>query len=124
MNDIDNFIKENGLKVVGPKLSTTFSVTQAMVPSMDIEILIPLDNQFNDTDKYKCKNEFKLTNCLQISHKGNPITFQNTIINLQKYIELMPISSLYTVNIKDAKTKEEMENFHADAYISISPNIL
>ena len=44
MNDIDNFIKENGLKVVGPKLSTTFSVTQAMVPSMDIEILIPLKN--------------------------------------------------------------------------------
>ena len=114
MNDIDNFIKENGLKVVAPKLSTTFSVTQAMVPSMDIEILIPLDNQFNDTDKYKCKNEFKLTNCLQISHKGNPMTFQNTIMNLQKYIEdnkLMPISSLYTVNIKEAKTKEEMENF-------------
>ena len=127
MNDIDNFIKENGLKVVGPKLSTTFSVTQAMVPSMDIEILIPLNDQFNDDDKYKCKNEFKLTNCLQISHKGNPMTFQNTIINLQKYIEdnkLMPISSLYTINIKEAKTKEEMENFHADAYISVSPNIL
>ena len=33
MNDIDNFIKENGLKVVGPKPSTTFSVTQARVPS-------------------------------------------------------------------------------------------
>ena len=46
---------------------------------------------------------------------------------LIKYIEdnkLMPISSLYTINIKEAKTKEEMENFHADAYISISPNIL
>lgn len=99
MNYIDNFIKENGLKVVGPKLSTTFSVTQAMVPSMDIEILIPLDNQFNDTDKYKCKNEFKLTNCLQISHKGNPMTFQNTIMKIQKYIEdnkLMPINSLHT----------------------------
>ena len=125
--EIIKLIKENGLKVVGPKLSTTFSVTQAMVPSMDIEILIPLNDKFNDTNKYKYKKEFKLTNCLQISHKGNPMTFQNTIINLQKYIEdnkLMPISSLYTINIKEAKTKEEMENFHADAYISISPNIL
>ena len=55
------------------------------------------------------------------------MTFQNTIMKIQKYIEdnkLIPISSLYTVNIKEAKTKEEMENFHTDAYISISPNIL
>lgn len=43
MNDIDLFIKENGLAVVGPKISTTYSVTQAMVPTMDIEILIPVD---------------------------------------------------------------------------------
>ena len=42
------------------------------------------------------------------------MTFQNTIRNLQKHIEnnkLIPISSLYTVNIKEAKTPEEMENF-------------
>ncbi|WP_242849770.1 hypothetical protein [Clostridium sp. C8] len=55
------------------------------------------------------------------------MTFQNTIINLQKHIQdnkLMPISSLYTVNIKEAKTPEEMDNFQTEAYVSISPNIL
>ena len=127
MNDIESFIKENGLTVVGPKISTTYSVTQAMMPTMDIEILIPVDKKITETDMYKLKKEFKLTNCLKTSHKGNPMTFQNTIMELQKYIEenkLIPISTLYTVTIKDAKTQEELDNFHSDAYISISPNVL
>ena len=127
MNDIESFIKENGLTVVGPKISTTYSVTQAMTPTIDIEILIPVDKKITETDRYKLKKEFKLTNCLKTSHKGNPMTFQNTIMELQKYIEenkLIPISSLYTVTIRDAKTQEELDNFHSDAYISINPNIL
>lgn len=125
--DIESFIKENGLTIVGPKISTTYSVTQAMTPTMDIEILIPVDKKITETDRYKLKKEFKLTNCLKTSHKGNPMTFQNTIMELQKYIEenkLIPISTLYTVTIKDAKTQEELDNFHSDAYISISPNVL
>ena len=49
-NSIDTFIKENGLTIVGPKISTTYSIIQAMVPSMDVEILIPVNKEFNDTD--------------------------------------------------------------------------
>lgn len=127
MNNIENFIKENNLTIVGPKISTTYSVTQAMMPTMDIEVLIPVDKEFTETDMYKLKKEFKLTNCLKASHKGNPMTFQNTVINLQKHIQdnkLMPISSLYAINIKEAKTPEEMENFQTEAYVSINPNIL
>ena len=98
-----------------------------MVPSMDVEILIPVNKEFNDTDIYKFKKEIKLVNCLKISHKGNPMIFQNSVMSMQKYIEenkLMPISTLYTVNIKEVKTKEEIDNYEADAYISISPNII
>lgn len=127
MNSIESFIKENNLKVVGPKISTTYSVTQSMTPTMDIEILIPVDKEFNGTDMYKLKKEFKLINCLKVSHKGNPATFQNAIINIQRHIQdnkLLPISSLYTVTIKETKTQDEMEYFQADAYVSISPNIL
>ena len=127
INNVEDFIEENNLKVVGPKISTTYLVTQTMIPIMDIEILIPVDKEFTETNMYKLKKEFKLTNCLKASHKGNPMTFQNTIITLQKFIQdnkLIPISSLYTINIKEARTQEEMENFQAEAYISISPNIL
>ena len=125
-NSIDTFIKENGLTIVGPKISTTYSITQAMVPSMDVEILIPVNKEFNDTDIYKFKKEIKLVNCLKISHKGNPMIFQNSVMSMQKYIEenkLMPISTLYTVNIKEVKTQEEIDTYEADAYISINPNI-
>ena len=76
---------------------------------------------------YKFKKEIKLVNCLKISHKGNPMIFQNSVMSMQKYIEenkLMPISTLYTVNIKEVKTQEEIDNYEADAYISISPNII
>ena len=127
INKIDIFLKDNDLKIIGPNISTTYSVNQAMIPTMDIEILIPIDKEFIETDMYKFKKEFKLTNCLKISHKENPMTFQSTIMNMQKHIQdnkLIPISTLYTVNIKEAKTPEEMENFQAEAYISISPNIL
>lgn len=103
MNNIESFIKENNLAVVGPKISTTYSVTQVINPTMDIEFLIPVDKEFNETDIYMLKKEFKLSNCLKVSHNGNPMNFQNTLINLQKYIQdnkLVPISSLYTVSIK------------------------
>lgn len=125
--NIENFIKENGLNIMGPKISTTFSITQAIIPTMDIEILIPVNKDFVETNKYKLKKQFKLTNCLKVSHNGNPATFQNTVMNLQNYIsanKLTPISTLYTVNIKEVKTQEEIDSFHAEAYISISPNIL
>lgn len=97
-----------------------------MVPSMDIEILIPINKHFTETDIYKYKKELKLVNCLKISHKGNPIIFQNSVMSMQKCIEeskLIPISTLYTVNIKEVKTQEEINTYEVYAYISINPNI-
>ncbi|WP_242849771.1 hypothetical protein [Clostridium sp. C8] len=60
MNDIDNFIKKNNLTIVGPKISTTYSVTQAMMPTMDIEVLIPVDKEFTETNMYKLKKNLNL----------------------------------------------------------------
>lgn len=36
----------------------------------------------------------------------------------------MPISSLYTVNLKEIKTQDELGKYEADIYLSISSNIL
>ena len=127
MKKLDKFILDNSLKVVGPKISTTYSISQAMVPTMDIEVLIPLEMEFTETTDYKFKPEFKLVNCLKLTHKGNPQGFNDSVMSLQKYIteeKLVPISTLYTVNIQEAKALDEAENFQADLYISISPNIL
>lgn len=124
--DIDSFIKENGLTVIGPKISTTYSVTQAMMPTMDIEILIPVDKTFNENHMYNLKKELKLTNCLKFEHRGNPQSMQQNILLIQQYIKdngLIPISSLYTVNLNEVKTQDELENYEADLYLSINPNI-
>lgn len=127
MNNIESFIKENNLTVVGPKISTTYSVTQAMTPTMDVEILIPVDKEFNETNMYKLKKEFKLTNCLKVSHKGNPQNMQQGILLMQQYIKekyIIPISSLYTVNVNEVTSQDELDKYEADIYLSINPNIL
>lgn len=127
MNDINSFIKENGLTIVGPKISTTYSATQTMIPTMDIEILIPVNSEFLENDVYKFKKEFKLTNCLKVKHRGNPQGMQQDILLIQQYIKeksLIPISSLYTVNLNEIKTQDELDKYEADIYLSISPNII
>lgn len=127
MKYLENFLKENELKIVGPKISTTFSVNQAIVPTMDIEILIPIDGSFTETEKYKLKDIFKLTNAIKVTHKGNPQGLQQNVLLIQKYIQekkLTPIAGLYTVNINEVTIPDEFENYEAHLYLSISPNII
>ena len=126
MQNLEKFIKDNNLTIVGPKISTTYSVTQGIVPTIDIEILIPIDKDFEETELYKFKPELKLINALKSVHKGNPQGFNDTVIEIQKYIQdnkLMSITSLYIVNVYEVKSPEDMDNFHAELYISINPNI-
>lgn len=127
MKNAEKFINDNHLTIVGPKISTTYSVTQGIVPTMDLEILIPIDNAFKETVEYKFKSEFKLINALKSVHKGNPSGFNNTVMELQKYIKdknLMPITSLYTVNVHEVNDSEDTDKFHTELYVSINPNIL
>ncbi|MEG0686728.1 MAG: hypothetical protein RR425_05525 [Erysipelotrichales bacterium] len=125
--DAYSFIKDNNLLIVGPKITTTYSIKQAMIPTMDIEILIPINTEFIDTNKYKFKSKLKLINTIKCSHKGNPQKFNDTVMNIQEYIiknKLTPITSLYTVNINEPTSSDNMDKFHTDLYISINPNIL
>ena len=123
---IEKFITEKSLKAVGPKITTTYSISQAMTPTMDLEILIPINRSFESTEKYKFKPELKITNALKSVHKENPQEFNNSVMEIQKYIQdnkLMPITSLYTVTINEVKNSNDMDKFHAELFISINPNI-
>ena len=126
MQNLEKFINDNNLTVVGSKINTTYSVTQGIVPTMDIEMLIPIDKEFQETEEYKFKFELKLINALKSVHKGNPQGFNDTVMEIQKYTQdkkLMPITSLYTVNIHEVKRPDDMDKFHAELYVSINPNI-
>ena len=95
--------------------------------SVDMEVLIPVDKAFEDTDDYKFKKELKLVNCLSVSHIGNPADFQKKVLELQMHIKnkkLIPISNLYTLSLKNVNGKEGTDQFKAICYISINPNSL
>lgn len=84
MNDIDLFIKENGLTIVDPKISTTYSVTQVMLPTIDIEILVPVDKKFIETNMYKLNKEFNLTNCLKVKYRYLKSDNASTMIDVAR----------------------------------------
>lgn len=126
MKSIELFIKTNGLKKIGPTITTTYAIQQAMIPTMDIEVLIPIEGQPVSNNKYLFKDKFKLINALKISHTGNPTSLQQTVSEIQKFIQdkkLQPITSLYNVTVKEAKTAEELNDVQIDMYVGINPNI-
>jgi len=46
MQNLEKFINDNNLTIVGPKISTTYSVSQGIVPTMDLEILVPISSLY------------------------------------------------------------------------------
>ena len=112
----------------GPSATTTFSVEQGPSgPIMDIEILIPIDKEIEVPDEYTFKPEIHLINALVAKHIGNPAGLENTLNELNAYIEknkLTPITTGYNVTIKEPKTREELDSMEIEIYVGISPNIL
>ncbi|GAA4058398.1 hypothetical protein GCM10022410_01920 [Amphibacillus indicireducens] len=94
---------------------------------IDVEILIPIDKKFINSSYYNFKQTLRLINCVKFSHRGTPLNFQNAVNEVQRYIldnKLTPISSLYTVIIEETERLEKPDDFHADIYVSINPNII
>lgn len=124
---LHQFLIDNGAKKSGPIITATFNIEQAIDPIMDMEILIPIDKQIEGQDKYKFKKELLLTNAVKATHKGNPSTLQNTYNEINMFIQqnnLQPITSAYSVTIKDVKDISEIDNFEMNIYVGINPNKL
>jgi effector-binding domain-containing protein len=124
---IQKYLQIKSLNKIGPLITATFAVDQAITPVMDMEILIPIDKEFLSEGEYKFKKEFHMINALKIEHHGNPIQLQNTYNELNKYIlenNLQPITAAYNVTVRDAMDISEIDNVQIDIYIGINPNIL
>ncbi|MGH4119274.1 transcriptional regulator [Clostridium sp.] len=127
MTKLQLYLKSVGANKVGPSISTTFNVVQAVIPIMDMEILIPIDKEIGGTPEYKVKKEFLITNAIKIIHKGNPMMLQNTINEINAYMQLnnlQPITSAYNVAIQDAKDLSDIDNVEIHIYVGINPNKL
>ena len=127
MEKIQQYLKDAGANKIGPIITTTFSVVQAIVPTMDMEILIPIDKKTEESEVFKFKKEFILTNAIKAIHKGNPMMLQNTFNEINSYMQLnnlQPISSAYNVTIHDAKDMSEIDSVEIHVYVGINPNNL
>ena len=126
--EIERILKESGAIKAAPVVTTTYAVEQgAMGPVMDVELLLPLDQEIRAPEGYTWKPHFLLTNAVKLHHVGHPSRLQNSINELNAYIRehrLVPITSGYNVTVKEAKTPLELDTMEVDVYVGISPNVL
>lgn len=110
--DMGNVIKSLGANKNGSLVTTTFAVEQtANGPMLDMEILIPLDNEVTVHEPYIFKPLFHLKYAVYARHEGNPQLLQNTLNQMMAYIQenkLTQITSVYSVNIKELKPGDSM----------------
>ena len=126
--DMGNTINALGAKKNGPLVTTTLGVEQtAEGPVLDMEILLPLDKEVDVPPPYIFKKLFHLKYAVYARHEGNPQLLQNTLNEMMKYIQenkLTQITSVYSVNIKELKPGDHLDDMVTDLYIGVNPSIL
>jgi effector-binding domain-containing protein len=126
--DMGNTIKSLGVNKIGPLVTTTFAVEQTPTgPVLDMEILIPLDKGITVQEPYIFKPLFHLKYAVYARHEGNPQLLQNTLNQMMTYIQenkFSQITSVYSVNIKELKPGDSMNDMVTDLYIGVNPSIL
>ncbi len=126
--DMGNVIKSLGANKNGSLVTTTYGVEQtAAGPILDMEILIPLDKEVTVQDPYIFKPLFHLKHAVHARHEGNPQSLQNTLSQMLAYIQenkLTQITSVYSVNIKELKPGDSMDDMVTDLYIGVNPSVL
>lgn len=128
MIEIGKFIEENNLKKTGPIVTTTHNLEMINGEQvLDMEIMIPVDREFDKKDYYTFKPLFHLVHAVYARHEGNPIELQDTYNEIMKYLKennLQQITCGYNVNVKEPVSKNDMDNMITDVYIGVNPSIL
>ena len=128
LSDIGNTIKEASANKSGPVVTTTFGMEQTPTgPILDMEILVPLDKEVTVQEPYIFKPIFDLKYAVYARHEGNPQLLQNTLNQMMAYIKenkLSQITSVYSVNIKELKQGDSMDDMVTDLYIGVNPSVL
>lgn len=109
-------IKEN-ISVLGFQICGNIIVAKH---NSFIELLIPVDREFESTDDYEFKKRIKLVNAVRLRHYDSFCSIQKSLVELNSYISqnnLLPITSPYIVERTDSDRAY-------DVYIGISENIV
>lgn len=128
LSDMGNVINGLGANKNGSLVTTTFGIEQTPTgPVLDMEILIPLDKGITVQEPYILKPLFHLKYAVHARHEGNPQLLQNTLNQMMTYIQenkFSQITSVYSVNIKELKQGDSMDDMVTDLYIGVNPSIL
>ncbi len=128
LSDMGNVIKGLEANKNGSIVTTTFGMEQTPTgPVLDMEILVPLDKKVTVSEPYILKPLFHLKYAVHARHEGNPQLLQNTLNQMITYIQenkLTQITSVYSVNIKELKLGDSMNDMVTDLYIGVNPSIL
>lgn len=122
--DMENVMKESGIRRKGAPVTATYEVKDGKV---DIEILIPAEGDLSQINnrKYKVKKKVRIVNAVVACYVGNPNGIQEAYDELNKYIAdngLQAITVGYAVTGKI--NYMEIDNTEVDIYVGINPNIL
>ena len=128
LSDMGNVIKNLGANKNGSLVTTTFGIEQTPSgPILDMEILVPLDKEVTVQEPFIQKPLFHLKYAIHARHEGNPQLLQNTLNQMMAYIKenkLTQITSVYSVNIKELKPGDSMDDMVTDLYIGVNPSVL
>lgn len=95
--DMELKINEKGAKRVSYPVMATYGVDGEFI---DTEVLVPIDQEIENTGNYIFKKEIKIVNAVMLSYTGNPVGLQSACNEFNQYIEkkrLQPITVGYNV---------------------------
>lgn len=122
---IYKLLSNYGVKKNGSMVTTTFSMENLNgIQHLDMEILVPIDKEFDVSNEYTFKKAFKITNAIHLIHGQETVTLQESVECIQEFIKsnkLVPITPIYYVYQEDITSACGL-NF--ELFIGISPNLL
>lgn len=128
LNYIGQYLEQNGIQKQGPIVTATFGLEQVSNETLvDIEILVPLNKQFQSSETYTFKEKFHLVNAVYARHKGNPALLENTYSEILTFIsinQLQQITVGYNVTINELQPTQTLEESIIDVFIGINPSTL
>lgn len=119
--NITEFLRANELNKNGAMASATLGAERTSSGYvMDIEVICPIDGEFQSNEKYKYLENFLIDNALYARYEGQANLMQNAYMELSAYIgqsKLTQNTAPYNVTIKEPTPNDT--NCILDIYIGV-----
>lgn len=123
MLQMNSIIEGANAKITGPAITVMHSIeNNAGCQVCNFEVMIPLNESVNSTDRFIFKEEFLLENALMFRHTGNPQRINAEMQEFVKYIKdnnFKPVTPFYNITVKAAKSTVDIDSMIIDIYVGV-----